>query len=206
MATGPRDDSDDPTRARLVAAAAAVFAEKGYDRAGVQAIARRAGFSTGVVYGRFRGKAELLGAAIGARSNEGLDRLVAGHAPGGAASDLLRTAGSRLVTEQLDDGRALLLEALVAARREPDVASLLRAAIDSRAGRLAAVVDAAKEAGDLDAELDTPSIVWFCHALGLGCLVLGALDLPRPGAEPWEALVTRLVGAASGRGGREEPG
>ena len=56
----------DPTRDRLLAAAAEVFAEKGYDRAGVQEIARRAGFTTGAIYGRFRGKADLLLAAIAA--------------------------------------------------------------------------------------------------------------------------------------------
>ena len=57
----------DPTRDRLLTAAAEVFAEKGYDGAGVQEIARRAGFTTGAIYGRFRGKAELLLAAIEAQ-------------------------------------------------------------------------------------------------------------------------------------------
>jgi AcrR family transcriptional regulator len=58
------ESSGDPLRDRLVAAAAEVFAEKGYDGAGVAEIAKRAGLTTGAIYGRFTGKAELLLAAI----------------------------------------------------------------------------------------------------------------------------------------------
>src|SRR5256885_10150691 len=48
------------TRDRILAAAAEVFAERGYEGAAVSDIARRAGFTTGAIYGRFRDKAELL--------------------------------------------------------------------------------------------------------------------------------------------------
>ena len=49
------DDAVDPIREKLVASAAVVFAEKGYDGAGVAEIARRAGYTTGAIYGRFTG-------------------------------------------------------------------------------------------------------------------------------------------------------
>ena len=75
--TGASTPSGDPTRDRLVAAAADVFADKGYDGAGVQEIARRAGFTTGAIYGRFRGKSELLLAAIEAQSDDEFDQLFA---------------------------------------------------------------------------------------------------------------------------------
>src|SRR3954466_3218553 len=48
------------TRDRLLQAAAEVFAERGYEGAAVSDIARRAGFTTGALHGRFRDKAELL--------------------------------------------------------------------------------------------------------------------------------------------------
>jgi len=69
------DEPVDPIREKLVASAALVFAEKGYDGAGVAEIARRAGYTTGAIYGRFTGKAELLLAAIEARSDSELDQL-----------------------------------------------------------------------------------------------------------------------------------
>ena len=44
-------DASDPIREKLIAAAAVVFAEKGYDGAGVAEIARRAGLTTARGYG-----------------------------------------------------------------------------------------------------------------------------------------------------------
>jgi len=187
--------SGDPTRDRLVAAAAEVFGEKGYDRAGVQEIARRAGFTTGAIYGRFRGKAELLQAAIEASSDDEFEQLFAENRFLGNATDIITTVGSHLVTEEFDNGQALLLEAFVAARRDPEVATMLRRVIDERAQQLITLVNEAKRTGGIDASLDTLSIVRFCHAVGFGWLLIGAAALDRPAAEPWEQLIARLVGA-----------
>jgi len=187
----------DPTRDKLVAAAAEVFAEKGYDRAGVQEIARRAGFTTGAIYGRFRGKAELLQAAIEAQSDDEFEQLFAEHHFEGKATDILTTVGSHLVTEEFDNGQALLLEAFVAARREPEVASMLRRVVEERAEHLIELINDGKRTGGIDPSLDTLSMVRFCHAVGLGFLLFGAIDLGRPTADPWEALISRLVGAVA---------
>ena len=69
-------------RARLIEAAADVFAEKGYEGAGVQEIARRAGLTTGAIYSRFSGKADLLAATIEARRRLYLTGQPAGLASG----------------------------------------------------------------------------------------------------------------------------
>ena len=103
--------------------------------------------------------------------------------------------GSHLVTEEFDNGQALLLEAFVAARRDPEVATMLRRVIDERAQQLITLVNEAKQTGGIDASLDTLSIVRFCHAVGFGFLLIGAAALDRPAAEPWEQLIERLVGA-----------
>ncbi|HEX6237168.1 MAG TPA: TetR/AcrR family transcriptional regulator [Acidimicrobiales bacterium] len=195
VTTGAAEVPGDPTRDRLLAAAAAVFAEKGYDRAGVQEIARRAGFTTGAIYGRFTGKADLLLAAMEAQSDDEFEALFAEHRFEGPATDILVTVGSHLVTEKFDDGQALLFEAFVAARRDPEVAGMLRRVIHQRADTLTALVDEAKRTGAIDPDLDTLSIVRFCHAVGLGFLLLGAIDLSRPEPGPWEALIDRLVTA-----------
>jgi AcrR family transcriptional regulator len=47
------------TRAKLIAATAAVIGEKGYDRASLEEIAARAGMTRGAVYGNFKNKEEL---------------------------------------------------------------------------------------------------------------------------------------------------
>ncbi len=196
--------STDTTRERLIAAAAEVFAEKGYDRAGVQEIARRAGLTTGAIYGRFTGKAELLQAAIESHTTDELDDLFAQHRFTGHASDILRTVGSHLVTPcDLDhdhhhDGEAaLLLEAFVAARRDPEVRAKLEALVDDRASRLGELVEEAKGDGSIDPDLDTESLVRFCHAVGLGFLLYDAISISLPQPGPWEQLITRLVGAVA---------
>ena len=196
MSDAPKP-SGDPTRDRLVAAAADVFAEKGYDGAGVQEIARRAGFTTGAIYGRFRGKADLLLAAIEAQSDDEFEQLFAEHQFQGKATDILTTVGSHLVTEEFDSGQALLVEAFIAARREPEVAVMLRRIIEQRTETLTALIAEAKRTGGIDESLDTLSIVRFCHAVGFGFLLFGAIDLDRPDAAPWETLIERLVGAVA---------
>ncbi|MEO7556620.1 MAG: helix-turn-helix domain-containing protein [Acidimicrobiales bacterium] len=192
-------DDRDVTRDKLVSAAAEVFAEKGYDRAGVQEIARRAGLTTGAIYGRFTGKAELLHAAIEDHTTDELDELFNQHRFEGQASAILRTVGAHLVTPTCDDPDegALLLEAFVAARRDDDVRGLLADIIEARATVLAQLIETAKSDGTIDAALDTESLVTFCHALGLGFLLFDAIAKPLPAAVPWEQLITRLVAAVA---------
>jgi TetR/AcrR family transcriptional repressor of uid operon len=186
----------DRTRERLVDAAAAVFAERGFDGAGVQEIARRAGLTTGAIYGRFSGKAELLREAIASCSSDELDELFNQHRFEGHASDIIRMAGAHLVDRPEADarqGNALLLEAFVAGRRDPDILDGVRSLMHDRADKLTAVLEAAKSDGSVDPSLDTEALVAFCHAVGLGFLLYDAIQFELPAAKPWEDLITRLV-------------
>ncbi|MEQ1787109.1 MAG: TetR/AcrR family transcriptional regulator [Acidimicrobiales bacterium] len=188
-------DSADPIRDKLVGAAAEVFAEKGYDGAGVAEIARRAGYTTGAIYGRFTGKAELLLAAIEARSENELDQLFNEHRFEGKVTDILTTVGSHLVTDEMGPESALLLEAFVAARRDPEVRRLMQGALDLRGDRLADLVAEAQATGAIDPALDAEAVVRFCHAVGFGFLLFRAVEIDLPAAGPWEDLIARLVEA-----------
>ena len=188
-------EDDDPIRSKLIDAAAEVFAEKGYDGAGVAEIARRAGYTTGAIYGRFSGKAELLLAAIEAHSDNELDTLFNEHRFEGKVTDILTTVGSHLVTGTLDAGGALLLEAFAAAHRDPEVRRLMQGVLDLRSDRLAELVMRAKETGAIDPALDTEAVVRFCHAVGFGFLLFRATEIELPDAGPWEELISRLVDA-----------
>jgi AcrR family transcriptional regulator len=183
----------DATTERLVAAAAEVFAEKGYEGAGVAEIARRAGFTTGAIYSRFAGKAELLAEAIKACTQDEFDQLFAQHAFEGRATDLLATVGSHLVTREPQPGQALLLEAFAAARRNPEVGRLLLDHLVQRADRLAELVDDGKASGLVDPSLDTQSVVHFAHAVGLGFLLFQAVGADNPDPASWETVIRRVV-------------
>jgi AcrR family transcriptional regulator len=186
--------ADDPIRQKLVEAAAEVFGEKGYDRAGVAEIAKRAGYTTGAIYGRFTGKAELLLAAIELHSRSELDLLFNEHRFEGKVTDILTTVGSHLVTD-VDENGALLLEAFVASRRDPEVRLLMQESLDLRSDRLADLVAEAQTTGAIDPALDAEAVVRFCHAVGFGFLLLRAIDIKLPEAGPWEDLIARLVNA-----------
>jgi TetR/AcrR family transcriptional repressor of uid operon len=190
-----RAEDRDEIRERLVTAAAEVFSEKGYDGARVGEIARRAGLTTGAIYGRFTGKAELLRAAIEAHSHSELDELFASHAFDGRITDILRTVGSHLVRREPTTEQALLLEAFVASRRDPEVKRVVAEIVQTRSRRLAALVEEAKATGLVSGDLDDLAVVCFAHALGLGFLLFDAVDYPLPGAEPWSVLIGRMVAA-----------
>lgn len=195
----PAAAEHDEIREKLIAAAAEVFAEKGYDRAGVAEIARRAGYTTGAIYGRFTGKADLLLAAIDARSDSELDVLFNEHRFDGKVTDILTTVGSHLVTDDSGPDSALLLEAFVAARRDPEVRRLMQEALDLRRDRLVDLITEAQATGAVDPSLDREAVVRFCHAVGFGFLLFRAVDLELPAAAPWEQLIARLVDALDTR-------
>ncbi|MCB0971542.1 MAG: TetR family transcriptional regulator C-terminal domain-containing protein, partial [Acidimicrobiales bacterium] len=113
----------------------------------------------------------------------------------------LRIAGSHLVDRSTATDPAtrhapgMLLESFVAARHEPSVRSFMRAGMLERGDRLAAIVEAAKASGGIDDHIDTDSLVTFCHAVGLGFLLLEVLDAPLPDPGEWQQLIGRLLAA-----------
>lgn len=196
----PVSGSVDELGERLLASAAQVFAERGYDKAGVAEIARRAGVTTGAIYARYPGKAELLVEAIDPHANDELETLFADHRFEGRMEDILLAAGSNLVRAGVSDpGTAsLLLESFVAARRHPEVADVLRARVVERRERLTAIIETAMEQGGIDPSIDTESLVVFCHAVGFGFLLIDALGADMPDPHRWDELIIRLVAALGG--------
>lgn len=191
--TGP--PVEDEVGASLVQAAIEVFAEKGYDRAGVQEIARRAGLTTGAIYNRYAGKADLLKEAIHRSSRDELEKLFAEHGYEGHATDIVRRVGSHLASRPVDAGEALLFEAIAAARRDPEVADVVRAHLADRADRFSKVIEAAKADGSLDPSFDTDTVVRFSHTVALGFMLFDTLGVERPDPDKWTDFISRLLAA-----------
>jgi len=70
-----REESQERTRAKLLAAARALFAQNGYGMTSVDRIAEKAGFSKGAVYSNFNGKEDLFLAVLHEQGETTLDRL-----------------------------------------------------------------------------------------------------------------------------------
>jgi AcrR family transcriptional regulator len=196
--TGPTTAaSGDTTRERLVTAAIDVFREWGYEGARVSEIARRAGLTTGAIYANYRGKADLLLEAIAAGTGAEVDALL-GAADTMGSRELLETLGGRLLHDR-SSARPLLLEAVVASRRDPDLADLMYRRLDGRAAQVTDVVARGQRNGSIDPDLSTDALVSFCTTLALGALVSRALDLPAPDHHDWDVLIARLLDAVAPR-------
>ena len=180
------------TKERLVTAAIEVFRRDGYERARVQDIARAAGLTTGAIYANYRGKAELLSEAIGERTTREIEWLLH-ESPNQSPRELLSLLADRLLRR--DGEKPLFLEAVVASSRDPELANLLRVAVTARESRLGALVERAKQSGEIDPNVDTEVMTRFCVMLAFGAFVLRAFDVPSRDAGEWHALIDRLLGA-----------
>lgn len=123
----PRKDGRTPeqTRRLLIAAAGDTIAESGYDGASLQAIAKRAGLTSGTIYRHFECKAELFLALI----DEAIGAIPLRHrldpstpATPALFSDLIRAYAS----PELASVRRLAVEVTAAASRDETAATLLR--------------------------------------------------------------------------------
>jgi AcrR family transcriptional regulator len=185
---------DASTRDRLLAAAVEVFVEQGYEGARLQDIARTAGLTTGAIYANFRGKDELLFAAIGARADVEMDSLLE-EAQDRNPRALLELLGDRLVGTRRQP--PLLIDAIAAARRDDELARVLRDRLDARERVLADIVDRAKVDGAIDPALDSAVFARFGLTLAMGALVLRTLAIDAPAEGAWHELISRLLDAVS---------
>jgi AcrR family transcriptional regulator len=187
----------DQTRERLLSAAADVFAERGYDGTRVADIAAAAGVSNGALYAHFGSKAELLLAALRAHGRRVLADLLAAD-PSSPVTELLLQAG-RSLPRGCDARGYLVVEGLIAARRDDDVAGPMRVYTAERADWLAGLIEAGQAGGEVDSALSAAAIAHFCLLLALGSSLLPS-DLHPVDDGEWTALLTRVVSAVAAPG------
>jgi AcrR family transcriptional regulator len=180
------------TRARLLRAAADVFAERGYDGTRVADIAAAAGVSNGALYAHFASKADLLVDALRTHGRNMLADMLAAD-PGRPVVDLLLAVGRRLPRRR-DACGYLIIEALTAARRHEDVARPMQEYLAERAGWLAGLIRLAQAGGELDPALSPDALAHFCLLLAMGSALIPP-DLHTVGEQEWAALLTRVAGA-----------
>jgi AcrR family transcriptional regulator len=185
------------TRERLLRAAADVFAERGYDGTRVADIAAVAGVSNGAMYAHFASKAELLTGALRTHGRRLLADLFATD-PDRSLTDLLLVIG-RWLPRRRDLRGYLIVEALVAARRDEDVARPMRDYIGERADWLAELMRVAQADGELDPSLSPNALAHLCLLLSMGSALITP-DLHEVDDDGWTALLSRIVTALAPAG------
>lgn len=187
------------TRDRLLRAAADVFADRGYDGTRVAEIAAAAGVSNGAMYAHFASKADLLVDALRAHGRRLLADLFSAD-PDRSITDLLLEIGRGLLRRR-DGCGYLIIEALVAARRDEAVARQMRDYMGERADWLAELMRAAQADGELDAALSPNALAHFCLLLAMGSALVTP-DLHAVDDAEWAALLGSVVTGLGGPGGK----
>jgi AcrR family transcriptional regulator len=178
------------TRQRLLRAAADVFARRGYDGTRVADIAAEAGLSNGALYAYFSSKAELLLGALRTHGRRPLAEMVEAN-PGHSIVDLFLRTGADL-RQQPQTDRYLVIEALVAARHDPEVATSMTDYVRERAEWMTGLIEQAQLRGEIDPTVSPRAIAHLATSLAIGSTLLTA-DLHDVGDEEWTALLTRVV-------------
>lgn len=182
--------SAEETRARLVAAAADTFAARGYEGTRVADIASAAGVSNGALYSHFSSKAELLAEAVRDHASGQLAALFLDD-PDRSPVDLLVTLGSTLAHRTPGRG-GLVVEALVAARRDAEVAAVVSEHLGRRDEWITDLVRTGQADGSFSTTLPPEVISRFCLMLMLGSLLVPAASLPSIDEDSWHSLMVRL--------------
>jgi AcrR family transcriptional regulator len=161
-----RREQAEQTRSRVLDAAAAVFAERGYERASIAAIAARAGVAEETVYGHFKNKRTLLGELVERAVRGGDPRPVPEQdaprrlAAVGDQPEALELFAADIV-QRLQRAAPLVVLVGEAARAEPEMADLLGRLHAQRLRNLRVLVDALAAAGPLRLPRDAAAeTVW----------------------------------------------
>jgi AcrR family transcriptional regulator len=195
----PIEAPADPLHQKLLEAAARVFAQKGYAGTKIHDIVREAGVSTGAVYGRFASKDALLREAVLAATVSSVRRAFGAS---GRVADLIES-GAQLSDAPITVDEAVRIEALVAARREPEVAAAIADAMSEARAEVQPLVEAAIADHTVAAEVDPEAVLYLIRTVHLGLLLQRGAGMPTPDPAGWRELMRRVV-ASFGDDHRQE--
>jgi AcrR family transcriptional regulator len=182
----------------LIEAAVEVFLDVGYDGARVQDIAQKAGVTTGAIYAHFRDKADLLVKAFGSHGVDAVETALLSNTDLPVAT-LLRALSEMVVEGELDPAEMLLLDATVAARREPELREQMKGAIDQRVTVLIDMIERARREGVVADDVATEAVVRFLLILSFGSIITRGLGLAPPDPAEWRRLIGRLLSGVAGK-------
>lgn len=177
----PVGASGEDTRQRIIVATMHCVATAGYSRATIREIARTANVTSASLYNYFPNKAELIKAAIAARTDVALPRLRGAAAGSGGAVDRIEAVldeSGRLMREYPD---LAAFEWVIRAQGTGALDPHLEAGAGFQVFReiIEGVIDEAVRNGELPDRSDRDSVVEAVYALIYGLVELAATSPPR---------------------------
>jgi AcrR family transcriptional regulator len=180
-----RSERQAKTRAELLAAAATVFARRGYDAASVAEIAEEGGYSHGAVYSNFEGKEDLYLTLYEDWVARRVTEIEATRSAGSTLAARARAAADDWMRRLEEDPEPFLLRLEFTARaaRDPE----LRRKLGTRVGAVPLAIRRLVERGaetegrELALPPDELALALQALSLGLALEALGNPDAVRPG-------------------------
>lgn len=174
----------DNKRREIIAAAAALFAEQGYERTSMSAISDRIGGSKATLYGYFASKEDLLRAVLEHDVVDEVDRLIRAISDDVVLREGLIRLGVQYLTHRLSDGPIANLRTVANQPAEPPIgkefyANVLKPAWEQLAGQFRSWMERGQL---LDADPWTAAMHWkgLAEAGLFERRLLGAIPAPRP--------------------------
>ena len=172
--------------------------EHGYDKAVIADIARRAGVTTGAVFGRWANKSELMAAAVDhifdqILPDQRIKQLGIDEWP---VIDIFSAWAANILAG--DDTQDVMVQVFASARNNDAVRERLRWFLDEQAHQIGRIVDRGRGEENFDPGYSTAAVALLIQAVGVGTHLLlstGRDDQHLPAAPDWEALIRNLFHA-----------
>jgi AcrR family transcriptional regulator len=191
------------SRAALIDAAFEEFSSKGYEATTVANIAERAGVTTGALYAHFAGKLDLLLAAVGLTPAEDVVDSIVDMAA------LPWSEASRIMSHGLATppgrGMLLLLDVIVVARRDPQVARILRRGLETYLEAMKQANDKGVALGVIEPAMRTDELARLFALLTFGRIVFAALEERPPSDEAFRRFTDLILQSAGADGAEGRP-
>jgi AcrR family transcriptional regulator len=197
-----REEARALTRARLLEAAAAVFAERGFYGASVEEIAERAGFSRGAFYSNFESKEDVFLALLDVHIDADLRSLqeaLQRDASPEAFVEFLRSRGGRH-TKETEAWRLLSAEFWLHVVRHPELAPKLAARQRAARSAIARVVESQSAEMGIALPMPAEDLASVLMAVDDGLALQEYLDPPAVATDlRLRSLVLLFQGLAAGQ-------
>ncbi len=183
------------TRERILASAARLFAEQGFEGSSMPAIAKASRITAGAIYKHFKSKGELLLEVV-KRSFESAPLFIQ-NASGGTASALSRLA-SVYTEAELKLVRQLSIEVHSAASKDPEVRRVLALSNQVAIQHIRDTIALAQSQNQLDPKLDADLTARLFCVFVMGLLHMDTLLPDLIGDVTWRDFVYERIGALIG--------
>ena len=183
------------TRRRILDAAADLYTERGFAAVSARDVSDAAGLTTRTLRRHFRDDAELFAEAVAERARSEVASRLAQQARADEepATAVLLWAARQVFAAPEQNWGPLELEALVAARRDPQLAEVMRERLGERWDAMATVAAQSRAIGAVDASVDDDALTHFSLALSIGLAMVDQVVPQRATTETWTALMARIL-------------